>query len=106
MNTAPLASWARFLAARFSAPVLLVGSAVYSENPCDIDIRVVMDGEHFDARFGGGWHDAPPDLWVREMAKMSRSIAIDLGLNIDLQVVPDYRLPQHAGKPRIVLATP
>jgi hypothetical protein len=106
MNTDPLLAWARFLAARFSAPVLLVGSALYTDNPRDVDIRVVMDGEHFDARFGGGWYDAPPQLWVRDMAKLSRDIAVELGMNIDLQVVPDYRLPQHAGKPRRILAVP
>lgn len=104
MNIAPLNGWARFLAARYSGPVLLVGSALTSESPRDIDIRVVMDGRHFEARFGGEWYgDVPPELWVREMAKLSREMAIELRANIDIQVVPEYRTHQHAGKPRRVL---
>ena len=98
--------WARCLAARFASPVLLVGSALYSEKPRDIDIRVIMDGEHFDARYGP-WADGPSDIWVRDVAKLSREMAIALRMNVDIQVMPDYHHNgPHAGTPQRILAVP
>ena len=66
-----LQNWAQTVRARFGLPVYLVGS-VLSDNkwPRDVDVRVIMPDDHFEARFGkdpieSKWR------WGQEMGKLN-----------------------------------
>lgn len=99
-----LRAWANQIAARFNAPVYLVGSALREAKPRDIDIRVVVPDDAFVARYGisatdpfllgpddGG--DAVRRYWT-DVAKLGafcvRHHAVSAnggaGLNVDFQV--------------------
>jgi hypothetical protein len=47
-----LRPWANQIAARFAAPVYLVGSALREEYPRDVDIRIVLTDADFVQRYG------------------------------------------------------
>lgn len=107
--TSALRNWADRMAARFAAPVLLVGSAVYTDNPRDIDVRIVLADDQFAARYGSveEWRYARPgELWVRDVAKLTEDAVRRLRINLDLQVVPQSEAAMHTGLPRILLAAP
>lgn len=112
-----LRGWARQIAARFGHPVWLVGSATSEENPRDVDVRVVLPDDEFEARYGpvDTWHlwlwnsvgGTPTDMaanWGRDVAKLSRSACLYVRLNIDFQVIPlSEQTKNHADKPRVRL---
>lgn len=108
---AKVGGWANMLAARFGAPVWLVGSALREPLPRDVDVRVVLAEEDFRARYGepGAWaEDAHSPAWgparrawARDVGKLSHDAAVRLGVNIDFQVEPAaYAQRWHAGKER------
>lgn len=102
--------FAAYMAARFNAPVYLVGSALHKANPRDIDIRVVISDEHFKARYGidsNGWlRDGPPQPWIDEMGKFCEQETTLQRLPVDFQVYPARHAMQFLGKPRVLLAGP
>lgn len=108
--TSALRAWADCLAARFSAPVLLVGSAVTCDDPRDVDIRVILPDDQFEFRYGTSveeWlHSRPGPLWVRDVAKLNEDGVHRLRVNLDLQIVPASEASEHIGRPRILLAAP
>lgn len=99
-----------YMAARFHAPVYLVGSALTKANPRDIDVRVVLSEDHFKARYGvdsHGWlMDGPPQAWIDEVGKFCEQESTRQRLRIDFQVYPARHAMQYCGKPRVVLAAP
>jgi len=116
-----LEGWANQIAARFHAPVYLVGSALAQAQPRDIDIRVVLTEEAFLKRYGCTWIDAetigpwshvdrPIEVaryWT-DVAKLGKWAAEHHGggmLNIDFQVQTDNanNARSHGNKPRIRL---
>ena len=112
-----LAGWANQMAARFGFPVYLVGSSLTSPDPRDIDVRVVLSDDAFQARYGvlpqhadrdswGQW-GAGSKRWGEDMAKISRQAAEALHRNIDFQVQAEL-IARHRGfdkRPRVRLDT-
>jgi len=114
-----LRPWANQMAARFNAPVYLVGSALTEEHPRDVDVRIVLPDEAFLQRYGCSWehvrligpsgtqHEAYPDVcrYWRDVAKLGAwaSKHHSRGLNFDLQVEGSSWAEQFAGLPRIRL---
>ncbi len=93
-----LQPWADQIATRFGRPVYLVGSSLQLPDPRDVDVRVILSDEEFEARYGdpGAWHKA---LWwpsrndgsiryCMDVGDLSREASIQLKLNIDFQVQP------------------
>lgn len=98
----------------FGCPVYLVGSALHSATPRDIDIVVVVDDEAFAAcygDFGSAWRKATVDKfvdewtkyhtcmvngepsmayqrWASECSKRSRSMTMALHKRVDFKVQP------------------
>ena len=86
----------------FGAKAYLVGSAQTGEKPYhDVDVRVVLDDERFDALFGTN-----PALWQVVCVGIGAWLAQQTGLPIDFQVqrmteanekFPDQRNPLGIG---------
>ena len=95
---ARLQPWARQIALRFGRPVWLVGSALELPDPRDVDVRVMVSSEEFQARYGdpaewrkGLWWPNRKDGSLRYAADMwdlAREASLSLRLNIDFQVQP------------------
>ncbi|HET8777990.1 MAG TPA: hypothetical protein VFN76_10055 [Candidatus Limnocylindria bacterium] len=105
-----LRRFAFYMAARFNAPVYLVGSALRKAHPRDIDVRVTVTEEHFRARYGCDSKDwlveGPSQRWVDDMAHFSDQLAREQRLNVDFQVYPARHAIQYRGQPRVLLAAP
>ncbi len=112
-----LQGWANQLAARFGAPVYLVGSSLTDPEARDVDVRVVLDDDSFQARYGilpqhvdreswGGW-SAGSRRWGADVAKISRQAAVALRLNVDFQIQAALLVQHHglADRPRVRLDT-
>lgn len=78
--------------ARFASPVWLIGSALRSPTPRDIDVRIVMENDLFFARYrqlGSDWaNEEPCQRWVDEGAKLNRVAMHRLHYPTDVQVWP------------------
>jgi hypothetical protein len=98
-----LAGWATYIAARYSGPVYLVGSALELPNPRDVDIRCVIDDELFIARFGDfkQWYHFSPSInndfikYAAEIWDISREAALQFKINIDFAVQPITVAKEH-----------
>lgn len=111
-----ISAWAKlrrfgaYMAARFNAPVYLVGSALTKGNPRDVDVRVTLSEEHFRARYGvdsAGWVlEGPPQSWIDEMGKFCEVESTRQRFAVDFQVYPARNAMQYIGRPRVVLAAP
>ena len=111
-----LQMWANSIAARLNAHVYLVGSALVQENPRDIDIRVVLTAEQYEARYGErGWIERhlfgpvePSDglrRWLADCAKLGDWAAKYHRMNIDFQIQHEQEV-RHYGyteNPRVQL---
>jgi hypothetical protein len=121
-----LRGWANMMAARFGAPVWLVGSALTDPSARDIDVRIELPDDVFAARYGDvfdfnreGWSPAwgpGRRRWGEDMAKLSRDALLNGGrslwvvgreplnklggLNLDFQVQPELLARAYADKPR------
>jgi hypothetical protein len=99
-----------YMAARYNAPVYLVGSALAKANPRDIDVRVTLSEEHFTARFGvdsHGWTmEGPPQSWIDEIGKFCEDESKRQRFPVDFQVYPARHAIRYIGRPRVVLAAP
>lgn len=102
--------FANYIAARYNAPVYLVGSVLQKPTPRDIDIRVVVRDAEFTGRYGvtvEEWHSGKvPQSWVDDMAKRNGELASGHRMNGDFQVIPEHEAKRHEGQPRILLASP
>lgn len=107
---AKLAPWAPYVAARYNAPVYLVGSTLYNPQPRDCDIRIPINDYEFAARYGmptvtfaeakgadghrwvsgveWGGLVAPTQAWVDDIAKFTGHLSTYLKRNVDLQIWP------------------
>lgn len=94
-----LRGWACLMASRYSRPVYLVGGALEDPVPRDFDVRVILSGSEFEARFGKwktGSNASLLDLdemdverrWHVEMAKMNKQGSSQTRLLVDFQVQP------------------
>ena len=118
---AAIGGWANQIAARYGAPVWLVGSALDHEDlrdVRDVDVRVVLPDAAFEARF-----DVAVEAWAREtwstwsigsrrwgaeMGKLSRGWMAQfhrLGVGLDFQVHPIFVARAFWEKPRRRLDT-
>ena len=110
-----LTVWARHMAARYKGKVYLLGSTLHNPSPRDCDIRIVVEDHEFAARYGNELHhteigehhplrkrssivsarlvrwdeDGPTQRWIDDVAKFSAHLSVKLGMNMDVQVVPD-----------------
>lgn len=111
-----LRHWANSVAARFAAHVYLVGSCLQKQKPRDVDIRVVLTHELYEARYGTrGWierhllgSEEPSDgylRWLADCAKLGEWASRYHGLNIDFQVQHEDEVEHfsYGDKPRIQL---
>lgn len=109
--TIKLKAWATQLAARFGAPVLLVGSALRKLHPRDVDVRIVIPDEEFEARYGVTWdrwsRGVDAQRWIDDMAKLGRNMVLTYKINLDLQVhAAGYIDAHNLAGPAVVLAAP
>lgn len=110
---APASTWLRVsmrttanaYACRLGGPVYLVGSALTSSRPADVDIRVVLDDRDLVRLFG------PPKLrdgdirdWStqelrqgREQLKQSRRLSRRFNCNVDFQIQTAHEFAAHEG---------
>jgi hypothetical protein len=107
-----LRSWANQMSTRFGAPTYLVGSALELPDPRDIDVRVMLTNDDFEARYGDPirWREA---LWFSrhdgsmryctDMWQLSAEAARVLRLNIDFQVQPPCEWLSFVMEPRLRL---
>jgi hypothetical protein len=111
---AKLGPWARHMAARYNAPVYLIGSTLHSPTPRDCDVRIVVSDPSFVARYGNNteyretrersalrdrgitasdhvlWNEeGPTQAWVDDVAKFNDHLSCALKRNMDVQVVPE-----------------
>lgn len=107
------------MAARFNAPVFLVGSALVEAKPRDVDIRIVLPDDAFRKRYGIevsdpyrlGPNDGGPNVraYWKDVAKLGAWVAArhSQNLNVDLQVqaATAANRSQHQGKPKARLDT-
>ena len=104
-----LASFAGNTAARFCAPVYLVGSALDRADTRDVDVRVVLSDEQFEARGYGLPTKWPSQCqrWIDDVAKLSAQVVADTRLNVDFQIQSNSWAEIFYGdKPRLLLASP
>lgn len=105
--------WANQIASRFDAKVYLVGSVLYSDDPRDVDIRVVIPDDLFEARYGSvlEWIDETwrtpwgecRQKWSRDIRKIGNDLARIYHLNIDFQIDPESVAKCHGDRPRVRL---
>lgn len=95
----PASTWLRHrlvyfserMAARFGAPVYLVGSALTENKPRDVDLRIPLDDEQFRLRYGqtvDEWLSRASEAWMNDMAKLNQTGVKQTETNLDFQVVP------------------
>jgi hypothetical protein len=109
------AGWANQMYSRFGYPVYLVGSSLHSENPRDVDIRIMLPDEVFEARYGDvydwmaeGYRPVWGETrqkWARDMGKLSMEATLCIRQNIDFQVYPEGMSGVFEGKERLRLDT-
>lgn len=92
-----LRTWANTIASRFNAHVYLCGSAIRKLEPRDIDIRVVLTRDQYEARYGNrGWYERHLDTgpepsagllrYMEDVAKLAEWISQTHKLNVDFQI--------------------
>jgi hypothetical protein len=97
----------QFMAARYNGPMFLVGSALSSLAPRDIDLRVIVADKEFCGRYGlSDYWLFPNQAWVDDMAKRNGELARDFGLNADFQVYPASYCINGKDGPRLLIASP
>ena len=89
--------FANQLYCRYNAPVYLVGSSLYEENPRDVDIVVEIPDKQFEHRYGsivrwealwgGDWGEGK-QKWAMDVAKLSSVATNYIKENIDFKVYP------------------
>lgn len=83
----------------YGGPVYLIGSALYNENPRDIDIRVVISVTDFNRIYGNyekfneeyisGEFDTIAWKWVDDRLKRCRDLYQQTSENIDFSVIAE-----------------
>lgn len=108
-----LEPFASAIANTLGGHVYLVGSALKTLRPRDIDLRCVLTDRRFESRYGrsvsrwieqgrtGNWA-AVRWHWSRECVDLSKKLSEDTGLNVDFQVYP----PGYLKGERLLLAEP
>lgn len=101
------------LSARYyGAPVYLVGSALTSADPCDIDIVIPLDDELFLACYGDPGEDtalwrtglrtaSPPTIWrrwARDCVKQSYAMTMYVRRAVDFTTQPKSHFETYTGK--------
>lgn len=100
-----LQKWADTVFGRFGFPVYLVGSVLTDTDQVwvrDIDVRVVMPDEHFDARFGKP-KDEAAWRWTEEMGKQNFWAARMCLMPIDFQVMCETHAKPYKDHPKLRL---
>lgn len=88
----------RFIVKHFRGELYLCGSALYSDKPRDIDLRLILSKKNFDNFFlnsenwvkqgqSGEWK-MERYIWARICVLITSMLSRDLGLNIDFQIYP------------------
>lgn len=104
------------LAARIGGPVFLVGSALTSDTPRDLDIRVLPSDGDFARLFGAaaikpytvdGKYPCDYEDWewrrARENLKQSRIMSYRMNRNVDVQIQRADEAARYADSPRLRL---
>jgi hypothetical protein len=97
------------MAARFCAPVYLVGSALEKGSDArDVDVRVVLDDDQFQARYETSPSKWPSSQrWVDDCAKLGAQAVAMTRLNVDFQIISrTWQDLKYSEQPRIELASP
>lgn len=103
-----LRDWPAHMAARYNAPVYLLGSTLHTPNARDVDIRIVLRDDDFKARFGqdaAGFEECPTQRWIDDVGKLAAAMSRITRLNLDVKVWPESKWADPYPKP-LVLAAP
>ncbi len=103
-NCLLLDHWGTLLYSVFDEMPYMVGSATMSTTYRDVDVRVILNDDVFDATFGPsfGCHNEYSDKWTSLMAALSLWGQKVTGLPIDFQVQRRGNVPEADWeKPRI-----
>lgn len=115
-----LHGWSCQIAARFNAPVYLVGSAVVEAEPRDVDVAVVLSDEAFVQRYGlsavhmtqiGDARDMPEHRrYWQDVAKltawcMQHHMGGQLNLDLKIQDESEVAARRHSAEFRVRLDT-
>ena len=107
--------WTHQIARRYNAPVYLVGSAIRRSDPRDIDIRVILSDEAFEARYGsvqdwmaqgesGQWGEIR-QRWAEECETITEQARRQLGIEIDFRIEPQSEVDRrYKDEPHLRLA--
>lgn len=111
-----LGGWANQLAARFAAPVWLVGSTLEKgASARDVDVRIVVADDAFESRYGitaamyaremwSTWSDPSRRVGL-DMAKLNAGAVHAFKMNMDVQIMPALMARAFDGRPRLRLDT-
>ena len=110
----------KFSARYYGGPVYLVGSAVTSDDPRDLDLVVVVPKALFYASYGAASADEGVELfrvaaacaevprpwqrWARDCARQSAELTMTLRRAVDFKVQSDRDAVTISDAPRVLLA--
>ncbi len=101
-----LNEYGRMLHQAFGAPPYLVGSALRTKSPRDIDVRLVLDDARYRALVGNPAEcDRAGTRWAMLCAAFSALGRQITGLPIDFQVKTQAAAAPEAGYPRLPFGT-
>lgn len=103
------------MAKRYGSPVYLCGSALTKADPRDIDLRISLPDNAFEARYGGTvadwieqgrtgqWGDVRWN-WSEDCTRQTHLGWRETPMNVDLQVYPaSWATQEYGERPRVVL---
>ncbi|WP_221039213.1 hypothetical protein [Gelria sp. Kuro-4] len=104
---------ARTLARKYSCPIYLVGSALNTDTPRDVDILAIMPDDEFAKRYGsvkewvqqgetGDWGEARW-RWSRECTRQTKQLWRVTDMKIDFQIQPESYANSYKA-PKLLLA--
>lgn len=85
----------------YAMPMYLVGSALTSADPRDIDLVVVIPDDLFQAMFEGGTESDFWKRWAGDCAKQSRELTMLCRRQVDFRTQPQKVFEGFVDKPRV-----
>lgn len=111
-----LREWLGNIVTQFGGSAYLVGSALRTATPRDIDLRLLLPDVEFEKLFGpvqqwveegrtGNWSEVRWN-WSKYCTRLTHSGWEELGTNIDFQIYPEsWAKHKHGREPKVLLAS-